>query len=248
MSSPLEIDNLLTLSRNLVLAQNASEIQDSLSLSQLVADFHLIEKQLKIANTKLAALNLDNIIQKLTLLIDNKQFLDISLTATPDHKTPVKQHSMSILPTPAKPISLKQTAPKSAFIEPISIYEFESLPKYLIGRLSMQQTNEYIEALNTTIASLKKAISVPVHKMGLSQRDDMLDYKAIAETRDAQQGTGVYIRQKDFIGKGALVPSGLKGGFKLDSGGRIALGVVKHLGRVKEGRSAKSGAFYVLMD
>lgn len=60
-----------------------------------------------------------------------------------------------------------------------------------------------------------------------------------------EEGIGMFVRMIDITGKGSSVPG--PSPFKMDSVGRVALGVAKHLGRIREGRTS-AGAFYVWTD
>ncbi|KAJ3310418.1 Farnesyl pyrophosphate synthetase, partial [Blyttiomyces sp. JEL0837] len=70
-------------------------------------------------------------------------------------------------------------------IEPITVAEFEAIPKYLINRLSRDKINDLIVELNRNFAEKYAMLKLPHSKMNKEQRDRFWEHKKLitAETK-----------------------------------------------------------------
>ena len=114
-------------------------------------------------------------------------------------------------------------------IAPLTTQEFETLPKYLKGRLTISKINGLIQELNKIIQEkyslLAKSNSA---KMSLDQRQRYNEWKA-AQYDESNR----FFSESDLKAKSLTV-----GPFKYDQITRNILTILRQIGRIKELRSA----------
>ncbi|KAJ3086199.1 hypothetical protein HK102_013418 [Quaeritorhiza haematococci] len=116
---------------------------------------------------------------------------------------------------------------------PISVAEFTSLPKYLVGRLTRDKLNDSLSELNKIYATKSRLLRIPQASMSPDEKDRYWEHQRLV-TDETKVGTKVFITDKDIKELGSGGKSGSS--FKLDPTGRNIISMIRHLGRIKEVR------------
>ncbi|TPX72121.1 hypothetical protein SpCBS45565_g00672 [Spizellomyces sp. 'palustris'] len=125
--------------------------------------------------------------------------------------------------------SKKTSAKLNTTVAPVTVAEFESLPKYLVGRLNRDRLNDQISEFAQLVADKHTMMRISPPKMTKNQRDVFWEHRKAA-TADT---TGkAFITEKDVREKGQWS----KSAFRLDPTGRSVIAIMRHLGRIKEVR------------
>ncbi|KAJ3299760.1 Spindle and kinetochore-associated protein 1 [Borealophlyctis nickersoniae] len=124
-------------------------------------------------------------------------------------------------------------------LAPITVAEFESLPKYLVGRLTRDRLNDSLAELSALIRDKHALLRMPHAQMKKSERDTYWEHK-----RSATQETKgkAFVTEKDIREKKGWSTSA----FKLDPQGRTVVAIARHLGRLKEVRGGGHTRLVVL--
>lgn len=133
-------------------------------------------------------------------------------------------------------------------IPAITLEEFETVPKYMRGRLTREKVNGGVEFLNRVILDKYTFLRQNPAKLPPDQRQKYYDWKDC----ETEETVGkVFVTETDV--KTALGAKGGPGGpgvpgttFKLDSTGRAILAIMRHCGRIKEIRGNGMTRFVVL--
>lgn len=138
------------------------------------------------------------------------------------------------------PISL-QTSSTADSITHISPQEFDSLPKYLKGRLTVAKINSLVDDFNKFISEKYTLLarSNPA-KLSLDQRQKYLEWKN-SETEDTFGK--FFITEADLKAKSS---SSTNNGFKFDQVTRNILTILRQIGRIKENRSSGGIIRYII--
>ncbi|KAJ3117632.1 Spindle and kinetochore-associated protein 1 [Phlyctochytrium bullatum] len=116
----------------------------------------------------------------------------------------------------------------SMAILPITIAEYETIPKYLLPRgLPLPKLNDHIAELNKILAEKYTTLRIPPQKMSKAQRERFWEHK--------KQETGE-TKGKAFVTEQDIKENWAKAAFKLDPAGRGVVAAIRHLGRIKEVR------------
>ncbi len=123
-------------------------------------------------------------------------------------------------------ISLPQTSPQfSQILSSLSLEEFEALPKYLRGRMTIERVNGMIEELNKVFCEKYTLLKANPAKLPFDQRQRYYDWKGL--------------ESEDTKGRFFVTDTDLKGkSFRMDQTGRNILTLIRQAGRFKESRSA----------
>lgn len=121
--------------------------------------------------------------------------------------------------------------------------EFETVPKYMRGRLTQERVNGGVEFLNRVLLDKYAFLRQNPAKLPPDQRQKYYDWKDCETEETAGK---FFVTETDL--KAAL---GAKGGtpaatFKLDSTGRAILAIMRHCGRIKEVRGSGMIRFVLL--
>ena len=135
-------------------------------------------------------------------------------------KAPKKRVGFVASPSPQKSSGLPHLSPG----------EFESLPKYLRGRLPVTRVNSFIDVLNR-IVDEKYSILLRTNpaKLSVEQRQRVSEWRAAESIETANK---LFITEADLKAK-----SGAGGSFKFDQVARNILTILRQVGRIKESRS-----------
>ncbi|KAI9011148.1 hypothetical protein BC832DRAFT_323953 [Gaertneriomyces semiglobifer] len=114
-------------------------------------------------------------------------------------------------------------------IAPITVSEFESLPKYQIGRLTRDKLNDNVQQFSLLVQDMYALLRIPVARMTKPQRDIYWEHKKIStpETSGHAFVTEKDVKDKDIFSKSS---------FRLDPAGRTVVAVLRHLGKIREVR------------
>jgi hypothetical protein len=138
--------------------------------------------------------------------------------------------------TPNSPLSSQQitmnggNSPSTTgiFFDMINIEDYNQIPKYIKGRLTLDKINVAIESLNRLYVEKYNLMRQHPSKLTVEQRQRYYDWKEM----ECEEVNGLY-----FITE-ADVKNSKNNAFKLDPTGRAVLSMLRHLGRLKEVRSA----------
>lgn len=126
-------------------------------------------------------------------------------------------------------------------IEHISPHEFDGLPKYLKGRLTVAKVNNLVDDFNRFILEKYTLLArANPAKLSLEQRQRFMEWKT-AET-DETVGK-FFITESDLKTKSA---TGVNFGFKFDQVTRNILTILRQVGRIKEHRSSGGIIRYII--
>ncbi|KAI8614430.1 hypothetical protein BC830DRAFT_1127462 [Chytriomyces sp. MP71] len=147
----------------------------------------------------------------------------------------------------AEPVaSLKKMITSVALL---SQAEFESLPKYLVNRLTLDKINSTLSDFNKLVSNKYVSLKIPHAKMTKPQRDRYWEHKK--SCNDATKGKAFLmereVKENWWVAtstKAAAEKSG--GSFKLDPNGRSVLALIRHLGRIKEVRGGGDTRIVIL--
>ena len=119
----------------------------------------------------------------------------------------------------------QSTAQFSQILIPLSLEEFEALPKYLRGRITIDRVNGLLEELNKVFCEKYTLLKANPAKLPFDQRQRFYDYKnqEIEETKGR-----FFVTDADLKGKS----------FRMDQTGRNILTLIRQAGRFKESRSS----------
>jgi hypothetical protein len=132
--------------------------------------------------------------------------------------------------TTLSPDSAPRTA-DSGTISALTSDEFETIPKYLRGRITAERLNRFVVDLNSILAEKAVILRANPARLPLDQRQRLADWRAseVEETRGR-----VFFSEADLKARSA---SG-SGAFKYDQMARTMLTLLRQAGRIKEHRSA----------
>ncbi|KAI8590847.1 hypothetical protein BDZ88DRAFT_505915 [Geranomyces variabilis] len=132
--------------------------------------------------------------------------------------------------------------PRAVVIPPVTVSEFESLSKYQVGRLTRDKLNDTIAELATLITDKQTQLRVPPSRMNKRQRELLWEHRKlepavvqVTSSTDAHSSSShppPFITETDVRDKAWFSRSA----FRLDPHGRAVVGILRHLGRVKEVR------------
>ncbi|KAJ3155507.1 hypothetical protein HDU89_006470 [Geranomyces variabilis] len=141
--------------------------------------------------------------------------------------------------------------PRAVVIPPVTVTEFESLSKYQVGRLTRDKLNDTLAELATLITDKQTQLRVPPSRMNKRQRELLWEHRKlepavvqVTSSTDAHSSshsppfiTETDVRDKAWFSRSA---------FRLDPHGRAVVGILRHLGRVKEVRGGGHTRIVVL--
>ncbi|KAI8851789.1 hypothetical protein BC829DRAFT_441127 [Chytridium lagenaria] len=151
----------------------------------------------------------------------NQANVNVAVTKAPLEPSSENISAKQEFPPEAKKMSLS--------ILPITVTEFDAIPKYLVNRLSRDKMNDLISELNKVIAEKYQTLKLPQPKMTKVQRERFWDHKKLI-----MEDT----KGKAFITEKDIKENWSKSAFKLDPVGRGVIAAIRHLGRIKEVRGA----------
>ncbi|KAJ3168617.1 hypothetical protein HDU88_001510 [Geranomyces variabilis] len=132
--------------------------------------------------------------------------------------------------------------PRAVVIPPVTVTEFESLSKYQVGRLTRDKLNDTLAELATLITDKQTQLRVPPSRMNKRQRELLWEHRKlepavvqVTSSTDAHSSSShppPFITETDVRDKAWFSRSA----FRLDPHGRAVVGILRHLGRVKEVR------------
>ncbi|KAI8822697.1 uncharacterized protein EV422DRAFT_410532 [Fimicolochytrium jonesii] len=139
---------------------------------------------------------------------------------------------------PPPPAQVKKTV--NTTIAPVTVAEFESLPKYQVGRLTLPKLNTLISEFTLLLHDKHTLLSLPPSKMTKPQRDIFWEHKKhhTPETKGK-----MFITEKD-VARDKEVFS--KSAFRLDPMGRSVVAIMRALGRIREVRGGGCTRMVVL--
>lgn len=114
------------------------------------------------------------------------------------------------------------------FFDTISTEDYNQIPKYIKGRLTLEKINVTIESLNRLYLEKYNLMRQNPSKLAAEQRQKFYDWREM----ECEETEGLY-----FITE-ADVKNAKNSTFKLDPTGRAILSMLRHLGRLREIRSA----------
>ncbi|KAI9105626.1 hypothetical protein DFS34DRAFT_20260 [Phlyctochytrium arcticum] len=132
----------------------------------------------------------------------------------------VKSYSLSPEKAPVK---------SKTSVEHITEEEFNSLPKYIVGRLTLSRVNTHIDDFNALLKDKQALLQLSPPKMTKPQRDVYWEHKKIATNETKGK---VFVTEKDTKDKAGWSTSA----FRMDPTGRSVVAIMRHLKRIKEVR------------
>ncbi|OAJ43036.1 hypothetical protein BDEG_26420 [Batrachochytrium dendrobatidis JEL423] len=108
--------------------------------------------------------------------------------------------------------------------------EYNHIPQYIVGRITLEKINQAITDLNLLISDKYKIFKLPQQKMSKLQRSIYWEHKQLAT---AETKSRVFVTEKDLKDKSG---GWTESGFKFDAVGRNVVAILRHLGRIKEVR------------
>ena len=128
------------------------------------------------------------------------------------------------------PTNNEEASSPSPEMAPLSQTEFDSLPKYLKGRLTVCKINSFIRDFNRfTTEKYTILLRANPAKLSTDQRQKFFEWKNL----DCPETTGkFFITEADLKAKGSTTDS-----FKFDQVARNILTILRQAGRIKEVRS-----------
>ncbi|KAJ3095584.1 Spindle and kinetochore-associated protein 1 [Phlyctochytrium planicorne] len=172
---------------------------------------------------------------------------DMPITA--NDRKPLQQSSQGNLPANSTAPSLSslpvldeqpviiEAKKMSLSVSPITIAEFEDIPKYLINRLTRDKLNDLLSELNKMIQEKYTTLKIPQPKMTKPQRERFWEHKKLITEET---------KGKAFITEKEVIKNWAKANFKLDPAGRGLIAALRHLGRIKEVRGGGQTRIVVL--
>jgi len=148
--------------------------------------------------------------------------------------------------TPSKLVQSITVEPNTPFAQPIpgmapvNDQEMDQVPKYLRGRLTRDRVNGAVEFLNRLLREKYTLLQQNPAKLSVEQRQRYYEWRD-AEEPDELAGRA-HISDADI--KSAL-SKGSSNSFKMDPAGKSILAILRHLGRIKEVRSAMSTRYAI---
>eukprot|EP01137_Pigoraptor_chileana_P018995 Opistho-2@6359 len=112
----------------------------------------------------------------------------------------------------------------------VTVDEFESVPKYMRGRMKREAVNQAIDAIHAAIASKYKIIATPRRQLGEAVLKKLKEYRAAENEETARE---FFFVEEDLRGEGSAGAAGAKAG---DVVNKTHLTVLRHLGRLRENR------------
>ncbi|KAI9325912.1 hypothetical protein DFJ73DRAFT_867782 [Zopfochytrium polystomum] len=122
-------------------------------------------------------------------------------------------------------------------VDPLTVQEYESLPKYLVNRLTRDKLNDCIAEFNKVIAEKYAMLRIPQAKMNKIQRDRFWEHKRVAN--ESTKGHA-------FVTEKEIKENYAKTLFRLDPVGRSFIAIARHLGRVREVRGGNCTRIVVM--
>lgn len=142
-------------------------------------------------------------------------------------------------------VSKAATASTLSEIPSIAAEEFETVPKYMRGRLTRERVNGGVEFLNRVLLDKYTFLRQNPAKLSPDQRQKYYDWKDCETEETAGK---FFVTETDL--KAALAAKGSAGAsvpsFKLDSTGRAILAILRHCGRIREVRGSGMTRFVLL--
>ncbi|KAJ3159288.1 Spindle and kinetochore-associated protein 1 [Geranomyces michiganensis] len=136
--------------------------------------------------------------------------------------------------------------PRAVFIPPVTVAEFESLAKYQVGRLTRDKLNDTIAELATLVTDKQTQLRVPPSRMNKRQRELLWEHRklepaviqATTDTSSSSSSSSVHSPPPVFVTEADVRDKAWfsRSAFRLDPHGRAVVGILRHLGRVKEVR------------
>ncbi|KAJ3042272.1 Spindle and kinetochore-associated protein 1 [Rhizophlyctis rosea] len=124
-------------------------------------------------------------------------------------------------------------------IAPVTVAEFDLIPKYILGRITRDRLNDMLSELSILIRDKQTLLKTPQSQLNKSQRDVYYEHKR--SSNDDTKGKA-FITEKDIKDKHSWSAST----FKLDPAGRSVVAILRHLGRIKEVRGGGQTRLVVL--
>lgn len=152
-------------------------------------------------------------------------------TAVPSNLTTKKNTSKDVPPNIQGKVSAKAGSGKERHVPVIdyaTVDEFESVPKYIRGRLQYDQVNNAVDELNKALECKYSLMSRPRSKIS------EVDWRIITtcKRQEIPETKGVYFVVDDDIKRWS--------GLKLDTAGRSTITVLRTLKRIREIRGPGS--------
>ncbi|KAJ3047076.1 Spindle and kinetochore-associated protein 1 [Rhizophlyctis rosea] len=124
-------------------------------------------------------------------------------------------------------------------ILPVTVAEFDTIPKYILGRMTRDKLNDLLSELSTLVRDKQTMIKMPHSRMDKTQRDVYWEHK---RAMNEETKGKAFVTEKDIKDKHPWSAST----FKLDPAGRSVVAILRHLGRVKEVRGGGHTRLVVL--
>ncbi|KAJ3169988.1 hypothetical protein HDU87_000510 [Geranomyces variabilis] len=149
--------------------------------------------------------------------------------------------SLAVAGSKGTPPKKQPPIPRAVVIQPVTVAEFECLAKYQVGRLTRDKLNDTLAELAVLITDKQAQLRVAPSRMNKRQRELLWEHRKLepavvqAISSDAHSSsphpppfvTEADVRDKAWFSRSA---------FRLDPHGRAVVGILRHLGRVKEVR------------
>ncbi|CAG8758912.1 11613_t:CDS:2, partial [Ambispora leptoticha] len=137
------------------------------------------------------------------------------------------QSAVTITSTSTTTKSTNGNSASSSSLSYITIPEFDTVPKYILNRLTREKINEAIDDFNKLLADKYRILKMNTSSMNQNLKARYWEYKeAITEET----------KGKKFITENDIKNTNLKINLKMDATGRAIFAVLRHVGKLKEVR------------
>ncbi|KAI9208449.1 uncharacterized protein BJ171DRAFT_595608 [Polychytrium aggregatum] len=134
--------------------------------------------------------------------------------------------------------AVKKTSKGPPQLPPITVAEFQGIPKYVVNRFTRDKLNDAITEFNKAIIEKQTMVRLPQGQMTKEQRDRFWEHKQLVTEE---------LKGKVFLTEKDLRENWSGCGFRLDPLGRSLLASLRHLGYVKEVRGGGHTRYVVLI-
>lgn len=171
-------------------------------------------------------------------------------SATPSRGTPGKLKAVSF-DIKSSPLSLcsaadsQQPATVNTVVVGLSQEEFDQIPKYMKGRLTLEKMSVLVEQLNQLYTDKYAIMCQNPSRLGHEHRQRYWDWKE-AECDEVQERHFVTEADIKSAMQAHAARQGASGVFKLDPLGRSILAILRHFGRIREVRTPGVVRFVIL--
>lgn len=195
------------------------------------ADLEEMNRVLDMIDQSLLALN-DKLAAEEAGLLKVKEVLDLVPASLPVQPTPAKapRYPSQQQQQPPAPQPQPNVAPqaRSLDIEPLSQFEFDEVPKYLKGRLTLDRLTQWTDGLSRVFAEKYAIVRQNPARMSHEHRTKYYEWR----DQDCDECRG-----QPFVTEADMKTLCQGKGPKLDPTGRSIVAILRHCGRLREVRS-----------